>query len=106
MSIFPGLVVLLKGSTFKTSMKRKVFDAIFLVEGGGKKCTIGRTKNKTILLFSWEKKTPVSQACSLLSSLGEPSSEGDDHTSHYKCGSDVGCRCNSRPEKSWIDWDT
>ncbi|GBP69959.1 hypothetical protein EVAR_85727_1 [Eumeta japonica] len=57
-------------------MKCKVFDTLSLVEVGGNKCRIVRTKNKTILLFSWEEKTPFSHACSLLSSLRDSSSEG------------------------------
>ncbi|GBP15069.1 hypothetical protein EVAR_6710_1 [Eumeta japonica] len=76
MSISPELVVLLNDSTFKTSMKRKVFDALSLVEVEGKKCKVVRIKNKTILLFSWEEKTLFSQACSLLSFLGDLGSEG------------------------------
>ncbi|GBP87157.1 hypothetical protein EVAR_62626_1 [Eumeta japonica] len=76
MSISPRSAVFLNGSTFKTSKKRKVFDALSLVKVGAKKCRIARTKNKTLMLFSWEEKTLFFQACTLLSSLGDLGSEG------------------------------
>ncbi|GBP37729.1 hypothetical protein EVAR_23779_1 [Eumeta japonica] len=56
-------------------MKRKVYDALSLEEVEGKKCRIVRTKNKSCY-SSGKKKTPFFLACSLLSSLGDPSFEG------------------------------
>ncbi|GBP59484.1 hypothetical protein EVAR_35433_1 [Eumeta japonica] len=57
------------------SMKRKVFDALFLVEIGGKKFRVDRTKIKRSCYSSGrEKKTHFSQICSLLTSLGSPNS--------------------------------
>ncbi|GBP90061.1 Glutamate receptor ionotropic, kainate 2 [Eumeta japonica] len=70
MLIYPGLAVFLNGSTFKTSMQLKTFEALLQIEVGGNNCRIVRIKNKMILLFSWEQKTPFYQACSLLSTLG------------------------------------
>ncbi|GBP61361.1 hypothetical protein EVAR_50843_1 [Eumeta japonica] len=68
---FPGFTTL-NASTFKAMMqkKRKIIDSLHQIEGRENQCTIVRTKNKTILLFSWEEKTPFSQACPFLPTLG------------------------------------
>ncbi|GBP37608.1 hypothetical protein EVAR_34645_1 [Eumeta japonica] len=56
-----------------------------------------------ILLFSWEQKTPFSQACSLLSPLEEPGLRGRLHLALYVL---MRCQGPSRPEKSYTDWDS
>ncbi|GBP05870.1 hypothetical protein EVAR_5156_1 [Eumeta japonica] len=65
-SILPGLAVLLNNCTFKTSMKRKVFDTLFQIEIGENKCRIIKISNKMIRLFSWKEETLFSQVSSLL----------------------------------------
>lgn len=70
-TISPGLALLLKGSNFKATMRRKVFEALAEVTIANHRCRIVRIKNKVIALFvQGEDVTEYAQACSLLSVFG------------------------------------
>jgi ribonuclease HI len=76
----PGLGLLLNGSTSKTTMRRKVYDALPTVTVGSERCRIVRRKNKTIALFATDdRSTAFEKACSVLTGLGERESR-DTHT--------------------------
>ncbi|XP_053618054.1 uncharacterized protein LOC128679687 [Plodia interpunctella] len=69
--ISPGLGLLLNGSTSKTTMRRKVYDALPTVSVGGQRCRMVRRKNKTIALFATDDiSTAFQKVCSVLTSIG------------------------------------
>lgn len=72
----PGLGLLLNGSNFKISMRRKVYNELPEVTVAGHKCRIVRKNNKTIALFSTDYDvTEFAQACAMLSRLGDQKPE-------------------------------
>ena len=75
-TISPGLAVLLNGSTSRTSMRRKTYDALAEVELADRRCRIVRAKNKIIALFEGNtEESQFAQACSVLASFGEAEPE-------------------------------
>ncbi|KAG6456670.1 hypothetical protein O3G_MSEX009866 [Manduca sexta] len=68
-AIAPGLACLLKGSTSRTSMKRKDYLALPEMELYPRKCRLVRARNKTIALLEWSDEDPFRQACSVLSEM-------------------------------------
>ncbi|XP_060809452.1 uncharacterized protein LOC132901769 [Amyelois transitella] len=78
--ISPGLGLLLNGSTSKTTMRRKIYDALPTVSVGGQRCRIVRRKNKTIALFATDdNSTAFQKVCSVLKDIGNWRT-GDTHT--------------------------
>lgn len=75
-AISPGLSSLLNGSTYKTTLKSKTYDALPEANIGDHPCRLVRWKTKTIALFEWREKSPFAQAGSVLSKMGE-TGEGD-----------------------------
>ncbi|XP_050553864.1 uncharacterized protein LOC126911310 [Spodoptera frugiperda] len=72
LTISPGLASLLNGSTFKTSMRRRVFEALPEIKLVGQSCRLLRTRNKTIAMFSGvDAMTCFEQACKVLSGIGK-----------------------------------
>lgn len=68
--ISPGLAALMNGSTSKTTIRRKVYDALPETAIGHQRCRILHTKNKIIAIFRWElEETPFGQASSALTEL-------------------------------------
>lgn len=67
-TISPGLAVLLKGSTTRTSMRRKKYEARTASSGDGFR--VLRTRNKVVVIFeAGEVRTEFAQACSVLENL-------------------------------------
>lgn len=86
-TISPGLALLLKGSNFRATMRKKIFEALAEVTVADHRCRIVRIKNKVIaLLVTGDDATEFAQACSLLTAFGR---EGD--------------RQNSPPRKISVD---
>jgi hypothetical protein len=74
----PGLGALLNGSTFKISMKRRVYDALQTVTFEKHTCRIVRKNNKTIALFSGGNEvTEFAEACKVLSQIGARGTGGN-----------------------------
>lgn len=74
--ISPGLGALLNGSTFRTAMRRKAYEALPEVTVEGQTCRIVRKSNKTIALFCTEDDTTeFAQVCSVLTRIGAGSGE-------------------------------
>ncbi|KAF9799285.1 hypothetical protein SFRURICE_016237, partial [Spodoptera frugiperda] len=72
LTISPGLASLINGSTSRTSMRRKVYDALPDMKLLGRSCRLLRTRNKTIAMFSSvDSITGFAQACEVLSGVGE-----------------------------------
>ncbi|XP_050563196.1 uncharacterized protein LOC118276113 isoform X1 [Spodoptera frugiperda] len=72
LTISPGLASLINGSTSRTSMRRKVYDALPDMKLLGRSCRLLRTRNKTIAMFSSvDSITCFAQACGVLSGVGE-----------------------------------
>lgn len=70
-TISPGLALLLKGSNFRATMRKKIFEALAEVTIADHRCRIVRIKNKVIALFvTGDDATEFAQACSLLSTFG------------------------------------
>ncbi|XP_046977641.1 uncharacterized protein LOC124543461 [Vanessa cardui] len=70
--VSPGLGLLLNGSTRKTSMRRKIYDALPSVTVEGQPCRIVRRNNKTIVLFATDDDTTAfHKAHKVLAALGE-----------------------------------
>ncbi|XP_075990359.1 uncharacterized protein LOC142986010 [Anticarsia gemmatalis] len=73
-AISPGVALQLKGSTTKTTIKRKRFDALGELEVAGLHTRVARTNNKTILLFDRIADiTQFTQACQLLLTIAQTS---------------------------------
>lgn len=71
LKISPGLASLLNGSTFKTSMRRKQYEALPEIKLMGLTCRLLRTRNKTIAMFPGvDSMTCFQQACKVLSGIG------------------------------------
>lgn len=76
-TISPGLASLLKGSTFRATMKKKTYEALPSALVGSHRCRILRTRGKTIALFEpSEVDTEFARACLLLSSWGREDGKG------------------------------
>ncbi|GBP31131.1 hypothetical protein EVAR_77428_1 [Eumeta japonica] len=67
----PGLANLMNGSTSKTILKRKTFDSLEQLVIEGESCRMVRTRNMTVLLFTWTEVTPFIQASKVLHKLSE-----------------------------------
>ncbi|CAH2106387.1 unnamed protein product [Euphydryas editha] len=64
--VSPGLALLIKGSTQKTSIKRTKINALTQRLEENSNYRLVRLHNKTIALFEWEEKSPFAQASSWL----------------------------------------
>ncbi|KAF9795292.1 hypothetical protein SFRURICE_004664 [Spodoptera frugiperda] len=72
LTISPGLASLLNGSTSKTSMRRRVFEALPEIKLVGQSCRLLRMRNKTIAMFSGvDAVTCFEQACKVLSGISK-----------------------------------
>uniref|UniRef100_A0A2A4JHJ8 (+)RNA virus helicase C-terminal domain-containing protein n=1 Tax=Heliothis virescens TaxID=7102 RepID=A0A2A4JHJ8_HELVI len=73
-TISPGLASLMNGSTFKTSMRQRSYEELTEIKLADQTCKVLRVRNKTVLLFAGtDEVSPFSQACTVLSRLGEMS---------------------------------
>ncbi|KAL0812196.1 hypothetical protein ABMA28_009571 [Loxostege sticticalis] len=76
-TISPGLGALLNGSTSKSTMRLKVYNALPVVLVEGCRCRIVREKNKLIALFCGDDTTAFRQACEVLQKVGSRGVEGN-----------------------------
>ncbi|XP_063823084.1 uncharacterized protein LOC135073021 [Ostrinia nubilalis] len=75
-NISPGLGALLNGSTFKTTMRKKVYNSLQTATVEGVECRIVRKNNKTVVLFATDfDVTEFQLACKVLNSLGTRSTQ-------------------------------